>query len=593
MTLRSLGMKARRIGLCLSILLAATAVFAQTTAINYQGKLNDGASAAEGAYQMRFRLFDAPSGGAQVGPTLADVAVTANQGIVSARLDFGAAAFAGGDRFLEISVRRNSGESYVTLSPREPITSAPYSIRSLSAAQADSATNAQTANSSASFTGPLNGDVTGTQNATTVARLQGRPISAAAPTAGQVLKYNGATSQWQPDADNVASGGGGVGGNGTVGRIPVFTGSTTVGDSLISQSGGALSLPSVAVFAPTASGHQTNIGTPNSETGITFSGPGARADIRYNGVLKIVNGPGGIQGPGNGITIGTDGRVGVGTAPLSGRQLQVNTSDGVALGASSSDSVAIEAVASGARNVAIYALSIGSTGVYGASLAGFDAASGDGAGVVGSNSLNGGVGVYGKVSGINSAAVRGDADTAQSTGVIGIANAGTGVTGQSSSGNGVFGSSVSGLAGNFAGRVRIGTFDNGGTLAMCLNASNVIAFCSSSMRYKKAVSDFRSGLTVLNQLRPVTFDWKSNSSHDLGLVAEEVAKAEPLLTFRNDKGEIEGVRYDRVGLVLINAVKELEKRIEAQERRIESQQQQITKQRRQIRQLKCSARSRR
>jgi type III secretory pathway lipoprotein EscJ len=36
-----------------------------------------------------------------------------------------------------------------------------------------------------------------------------------------------------------------------------------------------------------------------------------------------------------------------------------------------------------------------------------------------------------------------------------------------------------------------------------------------------------------------------------------VAKVEPLFTFTNDKGEIEGVKYDRISVVLINAIKEL------------------------------------
>ena len=43
---------------------------------------------------------------------------------------------------------------------------------------------------------------------------------------------------------------------------------------------------------------------------------------------------------------------------------------------------------------------------------------------------------------------------------------------------------------------------------------------------------------------------------DMGLVAEEVNAVEPLLTTTNTSGAVEGVKYDRVGVVLINAVKE-------------------------------------
>lgn len=49
-----------------------------------------------------------------------------------------------------------------------------------SATNADNATNAVTAGN---FTGPLGGDVTGTQSATIVARLQGRNVANSAPAA--------------------------------------------------------------------------------------------------------------------------------------------------------------------------------------------------------------------------------------------------------------------------------------------------------------------------------------------------------------------------------------------------------------------------
>jgi hypothetical protein len=55
------------------------------------------------------------------------------------------------------------------------------------------ATNAGTA---ANFGGALAGDVTGTQSATTVGKLQGYTVASTAPTNGQVLQYNG--TQWVP-----------------------------------------------------------------------------------------------------------------------------------------------------------------------------------------------------------------------------------------------------------------------------------------------------------------------------------------------------------------------------------------------------------
>ncbi len=124
-----------------AIFALAFTISAQTTAFNYQGKLTDQGNAANGAYQMQFKLFDAVSGGAQIGNALSDVPVTVSQGVFAVKLDFGANAFSGANRWLEIAVRRNSGESYTTLSPREQIASSPYAVRTLSAQTADLALN--------------------------------------------------------------------------------------------------------------------------------------------------------------------------------------------------------------------------------------------------------------------------------------------------------------------------------------------------------------------------------------------------------------------------------------------------------------------
>ena len=133
-------MRTRRYpALFLTTLFFAVAAQAQTTAFNYQGRLTDGGVPANGAFQMQFKLFDALAAGSQIGTTIGDVAVTVSQGTFSLKLDFGANALSGANRWLEIAIRRNSGDSYVTLAPREQIASSPYAVRTLSAASADNA----------------------------------------------------------------------------------------------------------------------------------------------------------------------------------------------------------------------------------------------------------------------------------------------------------------------------------------------------------------------------------------------------------------------------------------------------------------------
>ncbi len=126
-----------------AVLILNLAAFAQTTTFTYQGKLMDTGNPPTGTYQMEFSLYDAVAGGTQIGATIPNNSVAVAQGIFSVRLDFGAEGFTGADRYLQISVRRNAGESFVTLNPRQQITSSPYSIRTLSAAQADLALDSE------------------------------------------------------------------------------------------------------------------------------------------------------------------------------------------------------------------------------------------------------------------------------------------------------------------------------------------------------------------------------------------------------------------------------------------------------------------
>ena len=129
---------------CLLLAALAGAAFAQTTAFTYQGKLNDGALAANGSYELQFRLYDTPAvgTGTPIGGLVQTVNATVVNGIFTVELDFGAAAFDGAARFLEISVRRSAEESFVTLAPRQNMTSAPYAVKSKSAQTAETAENA-------------------------------------------------------------------------------------------------------------------------------------------------------------------------------------------------------------------------------------------------------------------------------------------------------------------------------------------------------------------------------------------------------------------------------------------------------------------
>ncbi len=137
------------------------------------------------------------------------------------------------------------------------------------------------------------------------------------------------------------------------------------------------------------------------------------------------------------------------------------------------------------------------------------------------------------------------------------------------------------------GTIGVASLGAAGSTQLCRNASNQISSCSSSIRYKSNIKAFSPGLDLIRRLRPVSFNWKADNLLDLGLVAEEVAEITPLLTTVNEKGETEGVKYDRVGVVLVNAVNEQQVQIEAQARQLDEQKQIIQKQQSEIDQLKA------
>jgi hypothetical protein len=121
-----------------SLVLATTAL-AQPTAFTYQGELKSGDQPASGLHDLRFKLFDAATGGTQVGTTLCANNVPVADGRFTTLIDFGPALVTAAARFLEIEVRADTGldcsdaGGFVTLSPRQALTAAPLASHSRTA----------------------------------------------------------------------------------------------------------------------------------------------------------------------------------------------------------------------------------------------------------------------------------------------------------------------------------------------------------------------------------------------------------------------------------------------------------------------------
>ncbi len=132
--------------LAIITLFCLTAEFkAQTTTFTYQGRFNDTtvASPTNGTYEMLFKLFTTAQTGtgtqldAQLIPTVQVV-----NGIFTVQLDAENSFNNGADVFIEMSVRpAGSQAAATTLSPRQQVTSAPYSVKSKNAQTAVNADN--------------------------------------------------------------------------------------------------------------------------------------------------------------------------------------------------------------------------------------------------------------------------------------------------------------------------------------------------------------------------------------------------------------------------------------------------------------------
>lgn len=123
--------KSIRLACLLATLFALpTVARAQGSAFTYQGRLTENGSPTSSTNDFTFTLYNAASGGATVGVSNVINNLVLSNGLFTVTLDFGAAAFPGNDRWLDIAVRPGtSSGAYTALTPRQPIASTPYALR--------------------------------------------------------------------------------------------------------------------------------------------------------------------------------------------------------------------------------------------------------------------------------------------------------------------------------------------------------------------------------------------------------------------------------------------------------------------------------
>jgi hypothetical protein len=118
--------------LAIAILLgqsAAQAAAPPGAVFTYQGQLKEGGLPANGTYDLLLRLFDGPTLGHEIGSGVSVDDLVIINGLFTVELDFGAGAFTGDARWLEIAARPGASvETHTVLVGRQPLTAAPYAL---------------------------------------------------------------------------------------------------------------------------------------------------------------------------------------------------------------------------------------------------------------------------------------------------------------------------------------------------------------------------------------------------------------------------------------------------------------------------------
>ena len=555
------------------------------TAFTYQGQLTSTGVPATGPFDFEFKLFDALTVGAQVGSTVTVNDLIVTTGLFTTKLDFGPAAFGGSARFLEIGVRPGaSSGSYTLLGTRQELTPSPNSVFASTAGSVSgivSVANGGTGSASQNFV-----DLTTAQTVGGTKTLTGNLVLGASTlSAGNIMKggtpfihsFGEDNTFIGENAGNFTMTGSSNTANGKFALQYNTTGTrnTANGASALNANttgGGNTASGFLALWNNTTGVHNTANGTnslQSNTTGFNNTASGASALLANttgsnntaSGFGALENNTAGLNNTASGWGALENNNTGSANTAL-GYFANVASgalSNATAIGANASVALSNSLVLGNGANVGIgtsapnFKLHVVGENVR---------VEGNSASVLPRFSLNftgGGVDQkkwqnYATTSTLVFSALN-DAEGSETGWLEVNRGAGTAIAGVEFPN----------------GTVAIATLGSAGATALCRNASNQISTCSSSARYKSNINSFRSGLSLIKQLRPVSFNWKDSGMSDMGLVAEEVNAVEPLLTTTNAKGEVEGVKYDRVGVVLVNAIAEQQAQVEEQERRSEAQ----------------------
>ena len=142
------------------------------------------------------------------------------------------------------------------------------------------------------------------------------------------------------------------------------------------------------------------------------------------------------------------------------------------------------------------------------------------------------------------------------------------------SGNVYIGHLIAGVAGEnnhtYIRNIKDTSVSGGGADIVTIDlTTGLLGHATSSRRYKEDIRPMDKTSEVIYQLQPVTFHYKKEidrtQSPAFGLIAEEVAKADPNLIVRDSRGQPESVHYEMVNAMLLNEFLKAHQKLEAQD----------------------------
>ena len=119
--------------------LLAAAMFRNMTPVDqtftYQGQLRNAGQLVNGPVDLKISMWDADTAGVQIGSSNTFNAVPMTDGRFALGLNFGASAFDGSNRWIQVEFRNPAGSGlYQALNPRDKITATPYALYALNGA---------------------------------------------------------------------------------------------------------------------------------------------------------------------------------------------------------------------------------------------------------------------------------------------------------------------------------------------------------------------------------------------------------------------------------------------------------------------------